>query len=92
MSHLDCLIRQDVEHGTFSPRNIFNDEYLTPQFYTYAKQLEAQIERMKCCGNCKHYTQKSNYLLGICKERYNVEGNNICNEWELINDRINSEQ
>ena len=47
------------------------------------EELEAQIEKMKCCGNCKHYTQKSNYLLGICKNRYNVEGNNICNEWEL---------
>lgn len=50
MSHLDYLIRQDVEHGTFSPQNIFNDEYLTPQFYTYAKQLE----KLRCCNNCRH--------------------------------------
>lgn len=46
-------------------------------------ELKAQIEKMKCCGNCKHYTQKSNYLLGICKNRYNVEGNNICDDWEF---------
>lgn len=54
MSHLDYLIRQDVEHGTFSPRNIFNAEYLTPQFYTYAKQLEEQIEKLRCCGSCRN--------------------------------------
>lgn len=60
MSHLDYLIRQDIEHGTFSPRNIFNDEYLTPQFYTYAKQLEEQIEKMKNCINCKYKTRVFN--------------------------------
>ena len=30
------------------------------------KQLEAQIEKMKCCSNCKHYN--GGYLKCICKE------------------------
>lgn len=72
MSDLDHLIRQDVEHGTFSPRNIFNDEYLTPQFYTYAKQLEEQIEKMKCCGNCSKRNQ--------CE--MNVIDSLHCDKWE----------
>lgn len=42
-----------------------------------------QVEKMKCCGNCKHYKQTSNYLVGTCKGKHNIEGDNICNMWEL---------
>lgn len=45
-------------------------------------KLYEQIEKMKCCGNCKHYKQANNYLVGTCKEKYDVEGNNICDKWE----------
>lgn len=47
MSKLDYLIEQDVEHGTFSAKNIFNDDYITPMFYSYAKSLEKTVERIQ---------------------------------------------
>lgn len=44
---LDTLIRQDVEHGTFRAQNCFDDEYLTPTFYKYAKGLEKEVEFLR---------------------------------------------
>lgn len=44
---LDTLIRQDVEHGTFRAQNCFDDEYLTPMFYKYAKGLEKEVEFLR---------------------------------------------
>ena len=46
-------------------------------------KLRNQIEKMKCCGNCKHYLQADNYHIGLCREKYDVEGNNYCDNWEL---------
>lgn len=46
-------------------------------------KLYEQIEKMKCCGNCKHYEQKNNYVIGTCKEKYDIEGNNTCDNWEM---------
>ena len=34
-------------------------------------ELEKQIEKMKCCGNCKEFD--------VCM----LEGNNVCRNWEL---------
>lgn len=44
---LDTLIEQDVEHGTFRAQNCFDDEYLTPMFYKYAKGLEKEVEFLR---------------------------------------------
>ena len=52
---LEQAIRYDVEHDLFHPQNIFSDEYITPTFVEYVRKLEAQIEKMKCCSNCKHF-------------------------------------
>lgn len=84
MSHLDYLIRQDVEHGTFSPRNIFNDEYLTPQFYTYAKQLEEQIDKMKNCENCRYNCIENG-------EEYCDSPNGVCKRYSSTFDKDNWE-
>ena len=40
--------------------------------YTRIKQLEAQIERMKCCGNCKHRED--------CVYEHAWD---LCDEWEF---------
>ena len=40
--------------------------------YTRIKQLEAQIERMKCCGNCKHRED--------CVYEHAWD---LCEEWEF---------
>ena len=37
------------------------------------KELEAQIEKMKCCGNCKH-----------CKYDPNEESNEYCEKHQQI--------
>ena len=48
----------------------------------YIKQLEVQIEKMKCCGNCKHFDfNEPNYChKGVYRERQYV-----CSEWEFGN-------
>jgi hypothetical protein len=48
----------------------------------YIKKLEAQIEKMKCCGNCKYFNfNEPNYChKGVYRERQYV-----CSEWEFGN-------
>ena len=48
----------------------------------YIKQLEAQIEKMKCCDNCKHFDfNEPNYChKGVYRERQYV-----CSKWEFGN-------
>ena len=45
-------------------------------------ELEAQIEKMKCCGNCEHFNfNEPNYChKGVYRERQYV-----CSEWEFGN-------
>ena len=44
--------------------------------------LKAQIEKMKCCGNCEHFNfNEPNYChKGVYRERQYV-----CSEWEFGN-------
>ena len=46
------------------------------------EELEAQIEKMKCCRNCKHFDlNEPNYChKGVYRERQYV-----CSEWEFGN-------
>ena len=52
-------------------------------------ELEAQIEKMKCCGNCKYSAQETVYSIvcevgGVNKgEIENVEDCLVCDEWEI---------
>ena len=45
-------------------------------------ELEAQIKKMKCCGNCKHFDfNEPNYCYkGVFRERQYV-----CGKWEFVN-------
>lgn len=53
------------------------------------KELEAQIEKMKCCGNCKHYKPVvtiNESISNMCEDYYDGCNNNIYepyNKWEL---------
>ena len=38
------------------------------------EQLQAQIEKMKCCQNCSH-------LCGLCE--LGINGCYVCSKWEL---------
>lgn len=46
------------------------------------KELEAQIEKMKCCGNCLHQYEGQYHNGFRCKDHYKEE---VCEsyEWEL---------
>ena len=52
-------------------------------------RLKAQIEKMKCCGNCKYSAQETVYSI-VCKvggvnkgEIENVEDCLVCDKWEI---------
>ena len=42
-------------------------------------ELKAQIEKMKCCGNCKHLREKHNDNCIFIKSLSTI----VCNKWEL---------
>lgn len=44
-------------------------------------ELEAQIEKMKCCANCKY---KNCGLKSIIEEVKQRDSSIICEEWELV--------
>ena len=45
-------------------------------------ELEAQIEKMKCCGNCKHFDfNEPNY----CHKEVYRERQYVCSKWEFGN-------
>jgi hypothetical protein len=49
------------------------------------EELETQVEKMKCCENCKHRSEIISYkALGgkeICKTC--SDGNYVCDKWEI---------
>lgn len=53
------------------------------------EELEQQIEKMKCCGNCKYSNQESVYSIvckvgGVDKSDYiNIDDNQVCDKWEI---------
>lgn len=60
----DVLVKQKAE---IEKLNIENE------------QLKAQIEKMKCCGNCKWLEHENEYV--YCKHTYCAK--NLHSEWEL---------
>ena len=56
--------------------NIYFDHILA-----YISYLEAQIEKMKCCGNCKHENDSNtDYYCEDCKR---FAGETNIEKWEL---------
>ena len=72
---LDYRIRYDVEHDLFHAQNIFNDEYIKPTFIEYVQKLEAQIEKMKCCNNCKHSRTEYEHCRTNKHEKWEIKEN-----------------
>ena len=70
------------EEVFYTARNAFIDGY-----HECEKELEAQIEKMKCCSNCKNegdYKEPYRYGTGwcnICKRHKVAKGN--FDKWEL---------
>ena len=52
-------------------------------------KLEAQIEKMKCCENCKYSNQDGSYTIvckvgGVDKTHYiEIDDNQVCDKWEI---------
>ena len=44
------------------------------------KALEEQIEKMKCCPNCKSWDSQN---LNFCEKEKRMCGYRACEEWEL---------
>ena len=61
-------------------------------------ELVAQIEKMKCCGNCKYSNQESAYSLvckvgGVDKNDYiYTDDNQVCDKWEIKEDDRKTEE
>ena len=75
---------EEVEFGNI---DINTEEMLRKDlsiFYTFMKGMEAQIEKMRNCNNCKNHTHSD---ITYYKERYKIcdpcfNSDNKCN-WEL---------
>ena len=59
-----------------------NIEYI--DLFQEKEQLKAQIEKMKCCGNCNHKTEKidTGAYLVPCQYYNNCK---VCEKWEKEN-------
>ena len=58
-------------------------------FGSIIEKKEEQIEKMKCCGNCKYSNQESAYSI-VCKvgrvdksDYINTDDNQVCDKWEI---------
>lgn len=53
------------------------------------KEYAEQINKMKCCGNCKYSNQEGVYSIvckvgGVDKSDYiNIDDNQVCDKWEI---------
>jgi hypothetical protein len=50
------------------------------------RELEAQIEKMKCCGNCRNVTAnpvKGTLVYSCGKTRNNINFFKACDKWEI---------
>ena len=76
----DCPIlsinNQNTRRVAELEEKVANLEYLLEGRDNEIDELEAQIEKMKCCGNCAKYN--SGYGENSCK----ITASGICGEWE----------
>jgi hypothetical protein len=52
------------------------------------KELEAQIEKMKCCGNCIHCYEGAYHNGYRCKDNARES---VCDNWEMMTDEVRKE-
>lgn len=46
------------------------------------KRLEAEVERMKCCGNCSHLGLENKHILFCGNDMYPFPITGKCDKWE----------
>lgn len=52
------------------------------------KKLKAQIEKMKCCGNCIHCYEGAYHNGYRCKDHARES---VCDNWEMMTDEVRKE-
>lgn len=72
----------ELERNVYSLRTTGQDEYINALEEQY-NDLKAQIEKMKCCGNCKHIIDISAKFKYCRIQPDKIFNNNICDKWEL---------
>lgn len=87
---LDVINNQDVKIADLEKQI---EEYKNGNFVQTVNQIikgkDKQIEKMKCCGNCKYSNQESVYSIvckvgGVDKSDYiNTDDNQLCDKWEI---------
>jgi hypothetical protein len=71
----------------------FEDYYIRTHKHVYVaaivqpyeekiKRLEAEVERMKCCGNCKAFSNCHFMLGGAVDIGIKLPASSICDKWE----------
>ena len=65
----------------------YAEENLEKAFKRIA-ELEAQIEKMKCCGNCIHCYEGAYHNGYRCKDHARES---VCDNWEIMTDEIRKE-
>ena len=65
----------------------YAEENLEKAFKRIA-ELEAQIEKMKCCGNCIHLYEGTYHNGYRCKDHARES---VCDNWEIMTDEIRKE-
>ena len=86
---LEKEVTEYLNTQTLPRMDSFNYRVIKNLIFSFAEprekriaELEAQIEKMKCCGNCKHFDfNEPNYChKGVYRERQYV-----CSKWEFGN-------
>lgn len=57
-------------------------------FKDYIAELEKQIEKMKCCGNCIHCYEGAYHNGYRCKDHARES---VCDNWEMMTDEVRKE-
>jgi hypothetical protein len=52
------------------------------QYDAEIKRLEAEVEGMKCCGNCSHLGLENNHILFCDNDMYPFPITGKCDKWE----------
>lgn len=81
------MIETKIEEITKAELNwvIIQKNNIIDQLEKDNAEQKAQIEKMKCCGNCKHcYLWEDFYINMNCSlPNTNIDLGNKCDKWEL---------
>ena len=63
-------------------------QYFSNSYKIKITNLKAQIEKMKCCGNCVHCYEGAYHNGYKCKDHARES---VCDNWEMMTDEVRKE-